>query len=68
MQLLSGSIGAKESTMHLEVCLPDFAALEAAWNKLYTIEAHQRWSKELESFIVSGSNRWEAFRIIPDVQ
>jgi hypothetical protein len=28
-----------------------------------TMEAHQQFGKDLEPIIVSGSNRWEIFRV-----
>lgn len=63
-RLLTGSIGALESTIQAEVLVRDLAELDAAWNKLAKIEAHQRWSKEMEPYVVSGSPRWEIFRLI----
>ena len=33
---------------------------------LATIEAHKQWSKNLEPYIVSGTPRWEVFRILAD--
>lgn len=66
MRLLTGSIGARESTVQSEVSMNDLAELSAAWDKLGTIEAHKRWSKDLEPFIVSGTPRWEIFRILGD--
>lgn len=66
MRLLTGSIGARESTVQSEIRLKDLAELNAAWDKLATIEAHKRWSKDLEPFIVSGTPRWEVFRILAE--
>lgn len=64
VRLLTGSIGARESTVQSEVYLKDLAELNAAWDKLATIEAHKQWSKDLEPYIVSGTPRWEIFRIL----
>ena len=64
MRLLTGSVGALESTIQSEVQVKDLSELNAAWDKLARIEAHQRWGKELEAFVVSGTNRWEIFRVI----
>jgi len=41
-----------------------FSALNAAWDKLATIEAHKQWSKDLEPHVVSGSARWEVLRLL----
>lgn len=63
-RLLTGSVGTLESTVQTEVTLKDLAELSAAWDKLGTIEAHMRWSKEIEPYVVSGTPRWEVLRII----
>jgi len=64
VRLLTGSVGALESTIQSEVQIRDLAELNEAWEKLATIDAHKRWSKELEAFVVSGTNRWEVYRIV----
>lgn len=63
-RLLTGSIGALESTVQSEVVLKDIAELNAAWEKLATIEPHRNWSKEMEPYVVSGTPRWEIFRVL----
>ena len=63
-RILSGSVGACESTVISEIQIKDLAELNDAWNKLATIDAHAKWSKELEPYIVSGTNRWEIFRVV----
>ena len=66
VRLLTGSVGALESTVQSEVRLKDLSELSAAWDRLAKIEAHKKWSKELEPLIVSGTPRWEIFRVISD--
>ena len=66
VRLLTGSIGAREATVQSEVILKDLGELSASWDKLATIEAHKQWSKNLEPYIVSGTPRWEVFRIFAD--
>jgi hypothetical protein len=63
-RLLTGSIGAHESLVVSELVLNDLAELNASWDKLATIEAHREWSRSLEPFVVSGTSRWEIFRIL----
>src|SRR6185369_10793040 len=63
-RLLTGSIGALEATVQSEHVLKDLSALNQAWDKLATIAAHKQWSKELEPHVVSGTSRWEIFRIL----
>jgi len=64
MRLLTGSIGALESTVQSEISVKDLAELNQAWDKLANIEAHKRWSKEMEPYAVSGTNRWEIYRVL----
>jgi hypothetical protein len=63
-RLLTGSIGAREATVVHEWTVADLAELEQAWSALGKINAHKEWSKELEPYVVSGSSRWEVFRIL----
>ena len=64
MRLLTGSIGALESTIQTEHSIKDLTELNQLWDKLAKIEAHKQWSKDLEPYVVSGTNRWEIFRIL----
>jgi len=64
LRLVTGSVGALESTIQSEVLVQDLAELNQMWEKLGAIAAHQQWSKEMEPFVVSGTNRWEIYRII----
>ncbi len=64
LRIASGSIGALESTVEMDVLVEDLAELNASWNKLGAIPAHQKWSKQIEPSIVSGTPRWEIFRIV----
>ena len=64
MRLVSGSIGAPESLIQTEHVVSDLAELNATWEKLGKIPAHAQWSKDIEQYVVSGTNKWEIFRII----
>ena len=64
LRVTTGSIGALESTVELEVSVQDLGELNEAWAKLGAIEAHKQWSKELEPYIVSATPRWEIFRVV----
>ena len=64
MRIASGSIGALESRLEVDVLVKDLASLNAAWDKLASIPAHAEWSKMLEPLIVSGTPRWEIFRVV----
>jgi hypothetical protein len=62
LRITTGSIGALESTVELEVQVRDLAELDAAWAKLGALEQHKQWSKTLEPNVVSATTRWEVFR------
>ncbi|MBI3284237.1 MAG: hypothetical protein HYZ65_05205 [Burkholderiales bacterium] len=64
VRLLNGSIGALESTVQSEIRIKDLAELGAAWDKLAKIDSHKSWSKNLEPHVVSGTQRWEIFRVV----
>ena len=63
-RIVTGSVGALESTVETEVLIEDLAELNAAWAKLATIEAHKQWSKDIEPHIISGTPRWQIFRVV----
>lgn len=65
MRLLTGSVGALESTLQTEHLVNDLAELDQAWAKLAMIDAHKQWGKDLEPHVVSGTSRWEIYRILP---
>ena len=64
VRVLEGSVGALESTVQSEIEIDDLADLGAAWEKLRTSESHGDWGRELEPYIVSGTSRWEIFRVV----
>ena len=63
-RLLTGSIGALEATIQTEHLVKDLNELNQAWEKLATIPEHKQWSKDLEPYVVSGTNRWEIYRLL----
>ena len=64
LRIATGSIGALESTVEMDVVVADLAELDASWKKLGAIAAHKEWSRQLEPYIVSGTPRWEILRIV----
>jgi hypothetical protein len=64
MRLLTGSVGAMESNIQMDLEIEDLADLGAAWEKLGAIDAHRQWSKEIEPYIVSGTPHWQIFRVL----
>ena len=64
VRIATGSIGALESTVEMDVLVRDLTELDASWNKLGSTTAHKEWSKQIEPYIVSGTPRWEILRIV----
>ncbi|MFQ5937149.1 MAG: hypothetical protein ACE5LB_12160 [Acidiferrobacterales bacterium] len=64
LRILTGAVGALESTVELEVLIEDLAELNDSWAKLATIDAHKQWSKDLEPHVVSGTPHWQVFRVV----
>lgn len=64
VRITTGSIGALESTVEIEITIRDLTELNESWTKLGSIEAHKQWSKEIEPYIVSGTPRWEVLRVV----
>jgi hypothetical protein len=63
-RIATGSIGVPEAVVELEIQLEDLAELNSSWAKLGSIDAHAAWSKEIEPFVVSGSTRWDVYRVV----
>lgn len=63
-RLLTGSIGALEATVVHDWEVGDLGELDRAWARLASIPAHAQWGKELEPFVVSGTARWEIYRVV----
>lgn len=66
MQILSGSVGAKEATIEVNHTVENLAQLEEMFAKISKIDAHAKWGKQLEPLVVSGSSYWNIYRVIQD--
>lgn len=63
-RILVGSVGALESSVISEITIANLTELNDAWQKLAGIDAHLEWSKTLEPYVVSGTPKWEIYRVI----
>ncbi|TPI29929.1 hypothetical protein FJW07_01510 [Mesorhizobium sp. B3-1-9] len=63
-RLMTGSIGAREATIESHHEVESLAQLEAFFAKIAKIDAHAKWGKELEPYVVSGTSQWQIFRIV----
>ena len=62
-RMMTGAIGANESAVVMEVKLDSITELDGSWNKLRNMDRHREWGKDLEPNVVSGSHRWEVYRL-----
>ncbi|TPJ27656.1 hypothetical protein [Mesorhizobium sp. B2-7-2] len=63
-QLMTGSVGAREATIEAHHQVESLAQLEEFFAKIAKIDAHAKWGKELEPYVVSGTSQWTIFRIV----
>jgi len=64
-RLLTGSLGAAESTIQVEVEIADLAQLDDAWAKLASVPEQETWAAALEPLVVSGTATWSVYRLVP---
>lgn len=63
LRMMTGSVGANESAVVMEVELDSMTELDESWNQLRDMEKHREWGRDLEPNVVSGSHRWEVYRL-----
>ena len=63
-QIMTGSIGAHEATVESHMQVETLAQLEEFFAKIGKIDAHAKWGKEMEPYVVSGTSFWQIFRIV----
>ncbi|HEY4775998.1 MAG TPA: hypothetical protein VIH40_14400 [Xanthobacteraceae bacterium] len=63
-RMLTGSVGAGEATVITEWEVADLGELDRAWAALAKLDAHKKWGKDLEPYVVSGSSHWEVYRVL----
>lgn len=61
---LTGSIGALEARVEMSIEVASLAELESAFAKMAEIPAHKEWGRKLQPLVVSGTSRWEIFRVL----
>jgi len=63
-RVLTGSVGACESTLVHEILIENLGELEAAWAQIPQYSMHADWGKKLGELVVPGSEKWEIFHIL----
>ena len=64
VKLLTGSVGAREATLEVDHSVESLVKLEQFFAGIGKLDAHKQWGKDLEPFVVSGSSRWDIYRMI----
>ncbi len=64
VRVLTGSVGALESTIETELYIENLDELDQAWAKLANLKTHKKWSKEFEKHTVSGTARWTIYKVV----
>jgi hypothetical protein len=62
--LMTGSVGAAESLVTVDIRCKDMAELNQQWEDLAKRADHVEFGSRMEPLLVSGSTRWEIFRVI----
>lgn len=61
-RIVTGSVGAPESTIEVEVEIADLAELNDAWSRLAEASGQTAWADALEPHIIPGTARWTVYR------
>jgi hypothetical protein len=61
---MTGSIGAREATIETHHQVETLAQLEEFFAKIGKLDAHAKWGKEMEPYVVSGTSQWQIFRVV----
>lgn len=61
---VTGSVGASEGLVETEYEIDGLQDLDDFFSKIATIQMHNEWGKNMGEVIVSGSTRWEVFKVV----
>lgn len=63
-KIMTGSVGPREATIETHHTVDSLARLEQFFASIGKLDAHKQWGKDMEPHVVSGSSRWQIFRVI----
>ncbi|MDX9862074.1 MAG: hypothetical protein RBS99_14270, partial [Rhodospirillales bacterium] len=63
-RIVTGSLGAPESTIEVEIAVGGLADIESAWARLGELPAQGQWADQLAPLVVSGTARWSVYRLL----
>ncbi len=62
--IMTGSVGVEEAVVMVDVRVKDMTELNDQWEKLSKRDDHVTFASKLEPLIVSGSTKWELYRVV----
>ena len=63
-RIVTGSVGVSEGLVENEMEINGLKDLDDFFTKIATIKMHSEWGPKMGEVIVSGSTRWEVFRVV----
>lgn len=63
-RLITGSVGVSEGLVESELEIANLGELDEFFEKIGAIQMHKDWGQKMSEVIVSGSTKWEVFRVI----
>jgi hypothetical protein len=64
VRILTGSVGAQEAEIEVEVEISDLGDLSEAWKRLAQTRGQEKWAEDLEPHVASGTSRWTVYRVV----
>ena len=64
LRFVTGSIGAGDTEIEMEVKIDSLTDLEAAWADMGRSQYQAEYQKKLRDLIVDGSSRWTIHRVV----
>jgi hypothetical protein len=64
LRTVTGSVGAAEAVIEQEFPVADLTELDEMFKKMGQAKGHAEWGAKMEPHVVSGSSRWEIFRVL----
>lgn len=63
-RIITGSIGASEGLVETEINIEGLDDLDQFFEKIATVEMHEKWGRDMGEVIVDGSTKWEVFKVV----
>ena len=63
-RIVTGSVGTSEGLVESEIEIESLSELDDFFSKIASIKMHSEWGPKMGEVIVSGSTRWEIFRVV----